>query len=215
MLKKKELRNINKYLVYIALISFGFYISCNYKQPNKKKAFKEYIISIQPFVDIPKSDVQYIAERLKMFYPNVKINNPIEFPKNSLNMAKTRYRADSLIRYLSRQTKVNDVIIGLTRKDISTTKGDKLDWGIMGLGYCPGNACVVSSFRLKGINKLEKLFKVSIHELGHTIGLNHCQIVTCLMRNADGKDHLNEMIDFCRACKQQLENAGLVFSKVN
>jgi archaemetzincin len=120
-----------------------------------------------------------------------------------------------LLGGIRRQSKVNDVTIGLTTKDISTTKGDKLDWGIMGLGYCPGNACVASSFRLKGINKLEKLFKVSIHELGHTFGLNHCQIGNCLMRNAEGKDHLNEMLDFCRACKQQLENVGWVFTKVN
>jgi archaemetzincin len=83
----------------------------------------------------------------------------------------------------------------------------------MGLGYCPGKACIASTFRVKGKDKLEKLFKLSIHELGHTQGLartktKHCPEKTCLMRDAEGKDHLDELKMFCSKCKPILENAG-------
>ncbi len=78
----------------------------------------------------------------------------------------------------------------------------------MGLGFCPGKSCIASSFRLKGNNKLEKLYKVAIHELGHTQGLPHCSVKTCLMRDAEGKDCLNEETGFCKSCKAVLVKAG-------
>lgn len=34
-------------------------------------------------------------------------------------------------------------------EDIATKKGSVDNYGIMGLGYQPGNACIVSAFRLR------------------------------------------------------------------
>lgn len=48
-------------------------------------------------------------------------------------------------------------------------------------------------------------------ELGHTQGLNHCPEKTCLMRDAEGKDHLNELKDFCPKCKSVLVKVGWQF----
>ncbi len=181
----------------------------DHNSPYQKK--KLVVIAIQPFIDIPKEDVDYVASYLKKMYTNVVINAPIQFPKNSLNQAKTRHRADSLIRFLSAQTKPGYLTIGLTKGDISTTKNTP-DWGIMGLGYCPGNSCIASSFRLHGKNKMEKLFKVAIHELGHTQGLKHCSVNDCLMHDAEGKDRLDEEKEFCKKCKAVLINAGWTFN---
>jgi archaemetzincin len=172
---------------------------------------KKVIIAIQPFADIPKENVDYVAYYLKKMYANVVINAPIKLPKNSLNQAKTRHRADSLIRFLSAQTKPGYLTIGLTTRDISTTKNTP-DWGIMGLGFCPGKSCIASSFRLHGKNKMEKLFKVAIHELGHTQGLKHCPVNDCLMHDAEGKDRLNQEKEFCKKCKSVLINAGWTFN---
>ena len=209
-----------KSLLYMAIAIF-LCTACNqsHKKDNAKKTNhsltapkkQKVIIAIQPFVDIPKENVDYVAQYLKKMYANVVINAPIEFPKKSLNQAKTRYRADSLIRFLSAQTKPGYLTIGLTTGDISTTKNTP-DWGIMGLGYCPGKSCVASSFRLKGKNKMEKLFKVAIHELGHTQGLSHCPVNDCLMHDAEGRDRLDEEKDFCKKCKAVLINAGWTFN---
>ena len=166
-------------------------------------------ILIQPFQNFPVTSATAIEKELKKIYSGaVQINAPIDFPVNTMNRAKTRYRADSLIDYLSKTTKPGFLTIGLTEKDISTTKEKIADWGIFGLGYCPGRSCIASTFRLKGNNKFEKLFKVAIHELGHTQGLDHCPVKTCLMRDAEGKDHLNEEKEFCAKCKSVLVKAG-------
>lgn len=100
------------------------------------------------------------------------------------------------------------VTIGLTTNDISTTKGQIEDYGIMGLGYQPGSSCVVSTFRLNKKNLQEQFFKVSIHELGHTAGLPHCKVLNCFMRDAEGRNHLEEETDFCTTCKSHLLSKG-------
>ena len=180
------------------------------KQGKKTKA-PQLIISIQPFSDISHDKVNYVASELNKVYSKVEVKQPIPLPGYCKNYDKSRYRADSLIRYLKNRTPKGYLTIGLTTRDVSATKGKDADFGIMGLGYRPGNSCIASLFRLKGDNKLEKLYKVAIHELGHTNGLPHCPVKTCLMRNAEGKDHLNEQKEFCVNCKATLIKAGWAF----
>ncbi|MGB3008377.1 MAG: matrixin family metalloprotease, partial [Chitinophagaceae bacterium] len=97
------------------------------------------------------------------------------------------------------------VYVGITMNDISTTKGDVFDYGVMGLGFMPGHACVASNFRLR---EKKNFFKVAIHELGHTTGLPHCPDKTCYMRDAEGGDHTNLEKGFCPDCKKHLVNCG-------
>jgi archaemetzincin len=178
------------------------------------KSQKKLSIIIQPFDGISESTVTTVSKKIKEIYSgDVIINNSIPLPKKALNQDRTRYRADTLIRYLGGFVKDGQLIIGLTNKDISTKKGKDPDYGIMGLGFCPGKSCIASTFRLNGKNKNEKLFKVAIHELGHTQGLaktntKHCPEKVCLMRDAEGKDHLNELKYFCSKCRPILINAG-------
>ena len=54
-------------------------------------------------------------------------------------------------------------------------------------------------------NKTEQFYKVALHELGHTEGLPHCKNKTCLMRDAEGGNPLNEEKEFCISCKKYLK----------
>lgn len=141
-------------------------------------------------------------------YSDIEIKKSIPFPRQAWYAPRKRYRADSLIKYLSTITPEGHLTIGLTTKDISTTNGNIKDWGIMGLGYCPGRSCVASTFRLDKTKRLEQLLKVSIHELGHTQGMPHCPVKTCYMQDAEGKNKMDTETEFCPNCKSVLVKAG-------
>lgn len=186
------------------IVLFLFAIVCC---KDKTNTLPENVILLQSFENFTLQECEVVKNKLLPIYPNLKILKPIPFPDESWNEPKTRRRADYLLNYLNQIPTKNQLVIGLTHKDISTTKGNKKDWGIFGLANCPGSACIASDFRLKGKTS-EKLFKVAIHELGHTQGLRHCPVKNCFMRNAEGKDHLDEETEFCKICKENLIKKG-------
>lgn len=175
---------------------------------------KNVTILVQPFSDMNSEDVLKISNDIRKIYPKLKILNSINFPESSYYIPRNRYRADSIIKFLNQIAPKNSVIIGLTNKDISATKGNVKDFGIMGLGFRPGNACVASSFRLNKSNRNEQFFKVAIHEIGHTQGLKHCVEKNCFMRDAEGKNPTDEETDFCKKCKNYLENKNWKFKSI-
>lgn len=196
---------MKRIILFTALLLSIF--SCS--QPTKK-VVQEITIEIQPFVGFSERDAKYIASEIMKIYPKVTVKAPINFPQTAFNKERKRYRADSLITFLATRTTEKHVTIGLTDNDISTTKGPAADWGVMGLGFCPGKACIASTFRLAKDQKIEQLFKVAIHELGHTQGLPHCVLNTCFMRDAEGKNPTNEEKEFCIGCKQLLVERGWI-----
>jgi archaemetzincin len=192
------------------IVFFLQLISCN-----QVKEFLEpkvqVTIEIQPFSDMSKVTVDSVFSQLKKIYPNIYLLKPIAIPKNAFYSPRNRYRADSIINYLKERSPKNHITIGLTTKDISHTRGNIPDFGIMGLGFMPGNSCVVSSFRLSKKDKESQFFKVCIHELGHTTGLPHCEVKTCFMRDAKGGNPINEETGFCKKCKDHLISKGWNF----
>lgn len=193
-------------------------LSCSEKGRHTDKAGKEeksaITILIQPFKDMKPDTVEKVAGGIRKVYPNVEILEAIDFPENTYYKERNRYRADSIIKFLSSKTKDGFVTIGLTSKDISAARGKIKDFGIMGLGYRPGKACVTSKYRLSKKNADEQFYKIAIHELGHTQGLPHCPEKMCFMRDAEGKNPTDEEKDFCQKCKAFLINKNWKFSSI-
>jgi archaemetzincin len=183
------------------------FFSCRENLANSNR-----VIIIQPFNNFTPSLAKTVYQKLKAINPNTILKTALPLPANAYYPLRNRYRADSLIRYLSQFGNSDAVVIGITSKDISTTNNGISDWGIMGLGYCPGNACIVSTFRLSKTNLSEQFYKVAIHELGHTQGLPHCRNKKCFMRDAEGGNTLIEEKEFCSSCKSFLKSRGCRFN---
>jgi archaemetzincin len=171
------------------------------------------VVIIQPFGDFPATQTRIVYNQIKQVCTKTVLRSPVPLPATAFYASKQRYRADSLIRFLKTHGSADSVVIGLTTEDISTMKGKVADWGVMGLAYRPGNACVVSSFRLNKRRVADQFFKVAIHELGHTQGLPHCAERTCFMRNAEGGNPTDEETGFCARCKAFLKRKGWQMEK--
>ncbi|GAA4139273.1 archaemetzincin family Zn-dependent metalloprotease [Flavobacterium chungbukense] len=182
-------------------------MSCKNKN-NENTIIAQKVIVIQPLGNFQQKQSQKVFAEIKAINSKVILMDNIEFPEKSFYSPRNRYRADSIIKNLKNKIGKDSVIVGLSHFDISTTKNGIKDWGIMGLGYRPGKACVVSDFRLSSKNKNEQFYKLVLHELGHTEGLPHCKEKACLMRDAEGGNPFDQEKSFCNNCKSFLKSKG-------
>lgn len=203
--------------ILFLLFSCLLFINCSFEK-------KEIIIGIQPLGKITKQYQDSVQTAIERYYGFKTVVYPLQkIPKEFfINVKSPRYRADSIIYYL-RRTKPDSIsyMMGLTAYDISCTKRNKdktvkkpaykyNDWGILGLGFRPGTACIVSSFRVKGVSKnqqIERLQKVTLHELGHNLGLPHCENSDkCVMRDAAESVRTVDKVDMalCKTCLNKI-----------
>ena len=128
-------------------------------------------------------------------------------PKAAFYKPRNRYRATVLLESIDSYNGY-DKIIGITTKDISTSKNNIYDWGIMGLANSPGRSCIISTYRIKTPNKVlfnDRFIKVALHELWHIMGLPNCKFSsTCFMEAAEGtiKSVDRETRNLCSNCKK-------------
>ncbi len=181
---------------------------------------KEVVVAIQPIEVKNEANITLIRKAIEKYYGcRVHVLEPIKMPKAFfINVKSPRYRADSIIRHF-RRTKPDSIsyILAYTSFDISCTKHNSdgsvkqpeakyKDWGIFGLGFRPGPSCVVSDFRIKGINQAQtqsRLTKICLHELGHNLGLKHCSDAHCFMRDAAESIKTIDQVELslCERCK--------------
>ena len=178
---------------------------------------KDIKIGLQPFLGFDKELLDSGAYALKSeYYAEITILPEIKIPDEAfVNIKTPRYRADIILEQL-RSSKPDslDYILGLTNFDISTSKNNLSDpkykdWGVFGLGYMPGQSSVVSTFRLntKSHNAfVQRLKNISIHEVGHNLGLNHCINKGCVMNDALETIKTIDQSDgkLCKKCRSRL-----------
>ena len=202
---------MNKLIVLVLACTLLF--SCT----EEKKA---NVIGLQTLNFFPYFYVDSISSAIERLYgfKTIALKNKI-IPNNFFSTTKSaRYRADSIVDLLNREMP-EDIyqIIGLTCVDISITKKDKNgkteapvsfyeNWAVFGLANDGKPGSVVSTFRVQGPNQklvIERMQKISLHELGHNIGLTHCDNMSCCMhpKVESFKDVDSIALNLCIRCK--------------
>jgi len=212
-------------LIIIIIIAIIIVWSCEKKGPKiVNEPTNKIVVGIQGFGNINKTLLDTIKSTFEEFYGYKVIlfeGKPI--PKSAfINIKSPRYRADSILKILKREKPTSaDFVIGFLDKDISVTKRDSqgkilkpefkyADWGVLGLGYRPGPVCVISTHRMKTANRhkfIERLKKIAVHELGHNLGLKHCNSNTkCVMRDAAETVKTIDFVDLklCEKCQSSI-----------
>lgn len=132
-------------------------------------------------------------------------------PSTAYNASRRQYAATPMRDYLKAQVPTKEAyVIGVTNADLYT-KGLNF---VFGEAELPGRAAVMSLARLGPLApeqtaKRELLIargtKIAIHELGHDMGLPHCQTDICVMRFCNTARELDNDGDrFCARCQHRL-----------
>jgi archaemetzincin len=161
-----------------------------------------YTVCLQPLGEHDASLLAPMAEGIRQAYGfEVRRLAPRDLPSSAWYAPRTRYRAQLLLDYLRAQVLPGargcDAVMAFTAVDISITKGEHSDWGVLGLSYLQRQVGVVSSFRMHGgIGRalqasrprlVSRAVKVMLHEIGHVVGLPHrAEGPSCLMNDAGG-----------------------------
>lgn len=153
-------------------------------------------ILLQPLGPVEQEALQRCEQALEEVYGyDVEIAPSKTLPESAYYVPRQRYLSPKLIEFLDMLPKKTTYTIGITEKDISVNKPQG-NWGMMGQAEFDGDVAIVSTYRLHG----DWLEKVTVHEMGHMLGYEHCETPMCNMRDIKGDgSRLDAMVlgEFC------------------
>jgi archaemetzincin len=118
----------------------------------------------------------------------VILDNVMPIPSSAYNKGRRQFYSSHILAEINEHAKQTqaDRVLGVTEVDLYVPR---LNF-VFGEAMCPGKAAVISLFRLRpefyGHPANTELFisrcvKEAVHEIGHTLGLRHCQNPYCVM----------------------------------
>jgi archaemetzincin len=149
-------------------------------------------IGILQFGQVAPEVLAAIQQGLTKTFPEITctiITEPLPVPQNGIDRKRGQYNSSILlneVNALAAKTKVFQRILGVVDVDIYALG---LNY-VFGEAYTPGKAALISLWRLKPefykdpVDPAvygQRVAKEAVHELGHTLGVKHCQHSMCVM----------------------------------
>jgi archaemetzincin len=153
--------------------------------------------------------VHIVAAHLQTFLEiPVDILGPREVPEDAFQNHRQQFDAGIILKHLARLPHPkHSRIVGLTNVDLCIP----ILTHVFGEAEVGGKVAVVSNFRLRknddGTNTplehyYERLAKVALHEVGHTLSIYHCDNSRCVMSYSPRVHQLDKVeLFFCERCK--------------
>jgi len=166
-------------------------------------------IEILPMGNVQEEVLEEIVRALKLVYGiDAKISSRVKIPEEAYNPLRHQYSGEKIIRWLERNFK--ERVLGVTSEDLYA---EGLNF-IFGQAQFGGRIAIISIHRLnpqfykKPFDKkilIERAKKEAIHEIGHTLRLEHCPNEKCVMCFSNTISDVDKKgKDLCEMCKIQL-----------
>lgn len=161
------------------------------------------ILVLKPFGPVDREVLEVLRREIPLF-DEVRIGREAPIPASAYDPRRRQYRASGFFPL----AEVEDAtrVLGVTEADLYE---EGLNF-VFGYAQKPGRVAIVSIARLKGKGRgllEERAVKEAIHELGHTLGLDHDErrpgCVMRFSRNVEDTDHKDR--EFCPQCRKAVE----------
>jgi archaemetzincin len=168
-------------------------------------------ILLQPVGSVPDNVLRFLQESLAKQFDDCtfSISPTIEIPSHAFDERRNQYRSTIVLDWLDKHVPY-DKILGICdfdayAEDLNFVFGQAQRGGRVLAIYLPRLRQEFYGFKPDVSLSLQRAAKEAVHELGHSFGLGHCRLPSCVMYFSNSlRDTDKKGKEFCSGCKSAM-----------